>query len=367
MNLLPNVHDIVTNTSSPSNTNPGFNCISWINLINNGTVAENGIISFTFTDSVFDFVQATPAPDSISPGYLHWNYSNLPIFSSQYFEIEWNIPASLTIGTPFEFSVTAGDISIDTFPLNNTEIFEDILTGSYDPNDKQVFPKGTGPEGYITPQDSLLEYLIRFQNTGTDTAITVRVEDMIDTDLDLSTLQIEMASHPYTVQLQGRKLIFTFNNIMLPDSGANYAASNGFVQYTIEQKSGLPIGTEIKNIAAIYFDFNAPIITNMVTNTIDWATSVAHSNATIELPILKAYPNPFGNSLHLEWNYAEPLLSLTLWNLQGQKVGDFTSLTKGNLSGKVDLGTQSANLPSGIYFLKAETATSLKMLKVVKQ
>jgi hypothetical protein len=42
-------------------------------------------------------------------------------------------------------------------------------------------------------------------------------------------------------------------------------------------------------------------------------------------------------------------------------------LTKGNLSGKVDLGTQSASLPNGIYFLKAETATSLKMLKVVKQ
>jgi hypothetical protein len=190
---------------------------------------------------------------------------------------------------------------------------------------------------------------------------------MIDEDLDLATLQIGIASHPYTVQLNGRKLIFTFDNIMLPDSGANFAASNGLIQYFIEQKPGLPIGTEIKNIAAIYFDFNAPIITNMVTNTIDWATGVSHSNATIDSPILKAYPNPFGNSLHLEWNYAEPLLSLTLWNLQGQKVGDFTSLTKGNLSGKVDLGTQSTSLPNGIYFLKAETETSLKMLKVVKQ
>jgi hypothetical protein len=366
VSLLPNVHEIKSYTSG-SSPNPGYPTYSTVIVENLGTVTESGLVEFWYTDSIFDFTSATPTPDSISAGYLSWNYSNLPVLGEQYFNIMYSVPPSVSLGSPFEFEVSAGDISIDTFPLNNTDIYQGIVTGSYDPNDKQVFPKGTGPEGYITPQDSLLEYLVRFQNTGTDTAITVRIEDMIDTDLDLGTLQIEMASHPYTVQLQGRKLIFTFNNIMLPDSGANLAASNGFVQYTIEQKPGLPIGTEIKNIAAIYFDFNAPIITNMVTNTIDWATSVTHSNATIESPILKAYPNPFGNSLHLEWNYAEPLLSLTLWNLQGQKVGDFTSLTKGNLSGKVDLGTQSANLPTGIYFLKAETATSLKMLKVVKQ
>jgi len=364
--LLPNVHEIKTYVSGASPT-PGFPNHSSVIIENRGTITESGLVEFWYTDSIFDFTSANPAPDSISAGYLSWNYYNLPINGYAYFNISYQVPASVSLGSPFEFTGIAGDVSIDTFPLNNSQTYQDIVTGSYDPNDKQVFPKGTGPEGYITPQDSMLEYLIRFQNTGTDTAITVRVEDMIDTDLDLATLQIEMASHPYTVQLQGRKLIFTFNNIMLPDSGANLAASNGFVQYTIEQKPGLQIGTEIKNIAAIYFDFNAPIITNMVTNTIDWATSVAHSNATIDSPILKAYPNPFGNSLHLEWNYAEPLLSLTLWNLQGQKVGDFTNLTKGNLSGKVDLGTQSTALPNGIYFLKAETATSLKMLKVVKQ
>jgi hypothetical protein len=366
LSLLPNVHEIKTVVSGLF-TNPGFSEIVGTKVENRGTVPESGLFEYWYTDSIFDLIQAYPTPDSISPGYLAWNYTNLPVFGDLYYFIEFMMPATVALGSPFEFKSKAGDISIDTFPLNNTDIYQGIVTGSYDPNDKQVFPKGTGPEGYITPQDSLLEYLVRFQNTGTDTAITVRIEDMIDTDLDLSTLQIEMASHPYSVQLQGRKLIFTFNNIMLPDSGANLAASNGFVQYTIEQNPGLQIGTEIKNIAAIYFDFNAPIITNMVTNTIDWATSVSHSNATIDSPILKAYPNPFGNTLHLEWNYAEPLLSLTLWNLQGQKVGDFTSLTKGNLSGKVDLGTQSASLQNGIYFLKAETETSLKMLKVVKQ
>jgi hypothetical protein len=298
LSYLPNVHEIKTYVSGAS-PNPGYSDYSAVTIENRGTVAESGLVEFWYTDSIFDFTTATPYPDSVSTGYLSWNYYNLPINSFFHFYIYYQVPASVSLGSPFEFSGTAGDISIDTFPLNNSQTYQGIVTGSYDPNDKQVFPKGTGPEGYITPQDSLLEYLVRFQNTGTDTAITVRIEDMIDTDLDLSTLQIEMASHSYTVQLQGRKLIFTFNNIMLPDSGANLAASNGFVQYTIEQNPGLQIGTEIKNIAAIYFDFNAPIITNMVTNTIDWATSVSHSNATIDSPILKAYPNPFGNTLHL--------------------------------------------------------------------
>jgi hypothetical protein len=44
-------------------------------------------------------------------------------------------------------------------------------TGAYDPNDKQGFPTGFGAKHYIRPGTEL-EYLIRFQNTGTDTAFT---------------------------------------------------------------------------------------------------------------------------------------------------------------------------------------------------
>jgi len=366
MYFLPNVHDM-GNYCGVNCARPGFNAMLYFSCINLGTTLESGIVELRYTDSVFSYINATIPPDSISSGYLAWNYSNLDVFDFVNHGIEFYIPPTVNIGTPFEFQVHSGDVLVDTTPANNTFLFEGITSGSYDPNDKQVFPKGTGPEGYITHQDSLLEYFIRFQNTGTDTAFTVRIEDMLDADLDISTLHIGVSSHPYSVQLMSRKLIFTFSEILLPDSGTNEALSHGFIQFFIEQNPGLLPGTEIKNNASIFFDFNAPIITNTVLNTINLTTALPEEEKAIVGEILKAYPNPFGNTLQLEWNCTDPIHSLTLWNLQGQKVGDFTSLTKGNLSGKVDLGTQSASLPNGIYFLKAETETSLKMLKVVKQ
>lgn len=365
LSFLPNVHEIKAYATIVG-TRPGYSNGTCAMVENNGTVPETGVLEYFYTDSIFDYLSAVPAPDSISAGYLAWNYYNLQPFSNLTATIHFYIPATVPLGQPFELKSIAGNINIDTFPLNNTSIYNGIVNGSWDPNDKQVWPKGTGPEGYITPQDSLLEYLIRFQNTGTDTALIVRIEDMIDEDLDLATLQIGIASHPYTVQLNGRKLIFTFDNIMLPDSGANFVASNGLIQYFIEQKPGLPIGTEIKNLAAIYFDFNAPVLTNTVVNTIDWATEVEDPKNVSTQNKLVAYPNPFNGKLEILWDYREAITKLTLWNIYGQQVKDFTYLVKGSLSGKTEIGTHVSDLSGGIYFLKLETSKSTEIIKLLK-
>jgi hypothetical protein len=366
LSLLPNVHEIEIYVSG-STPNPGFSTSATVVVKNNGTVPESGIVEYWYTDSIFDFTSATPAPDSISTGYLSWNYYNIPIYGINNYSIEFQVPTSVSLGYQFDLFGKAGDVTIDTLPINNTSIHNGVVTGSYDPNDKQVWPKGTGPEGYITPQDSLLEYLVRFQNTGTDTALIVRIEDMIDEDLDLATLQIGIASHPYTVQLNGRKLIFTFDNIMLPDSGANFAASNGLIQYFIEQKPGLTIGTEIKNIAAIYFDFNAPIITNMVTNTIDWATGVEEPITNLNGNKLVVYPNPFGENIELLWNInpEESVISSTLYSIQGQMLADLSSIFKTH-SGKTDISWATSALPPGIYILKTTFTSENQILRIIK-
>ena len=365
--VLPNVHDIKSELAN-SCARPGFSFSLFAQTLNKGSMIESGIAELFYDDTLFTYFSSYTSPDSISAGYLAWNYQNLPIlFGEDHFGIFFTVPSTIPIGTPYTFTWQGGNASIDTTPANNVFVLNDTVNGSYDPNDKQVWPKGDGPQGYITLQDSVLSYLIRFQNTGTDTAFTVKVTDMIDEDLDMSTLQIGVASHPYTVQLDGRKLTFTFANILLPDSGTNEVMSHGLIAFTINQKPGLPSGTEITNTAEIYFDFNAAVVTNTVLNTVTWPVGNTDSDFNNKTNFISAHPNPFSGSLQLTWNCTESIHSLTLWNLQGQKVGDFTSLTKGNLSGKVDLGTQSASLPNGIYFLKAETKTSLKMVKLIKQ
>ncbi|MEO0790563.1 MAG: T9SS type A sorting domain-containing protein, partial [Bacteroidota bacterium] len=165
--------------------------------------------------------------------------------------------------------------------------------GSYDPNDKQALPRGFGELNYIEA-NTPLEYLIRFQNTGTDTAFNVRIEDQLSDFLDPSTIVPGAASHPYRMSLDEDGLLtFHFNDIMLPDSNVNQEASNGFVQFSIQQTTDNPIGTLIENNAAIYFDFNEPIITNQVWHTVgeEFITVSSYELLETETTLLIA-PNP---------------------------------------------------------------------------
>jgi uncharacterized repeat protein (TIGR01451 family) len=115
-----------------------------------------------------------------------------------------------------------------------------------------------------------VEYLIRFQNTGNDTAFTIVIRDTLQSDFDIFSVRSGVSSDNYDFRMYGpRVLEWTFNNIMLPDSNVNEPESHGFIKFTVRQNRDLPIGTLLENSAAIYFDFNPPIITNTYFHTID--------------------------------------------------------------------------------------------------
>ncbi len=139
------------------------------------------------------------------------------------------------------------------------------IIDSYDPNDKSVSPQGITDNNYLMP-GTTLEYLIRFQNTGSDTAYNIVVVDTLSEYLDISTIQWGINSHQYTIDVSGQGqpiLEFTFNDINLPDSTTNEANSHGFVKFKIAPYDTLVNGTEIQNTADIYFDYNLPIRTNI--------------------------------------------------------------------------------------------------------
>lgn len=179
--------------------------------------------------------------------------------------------------------------------------------GAYDPNDKRGFPTGYGQEHFIE-QGQELEYHIRFQNTGTDTAFTVVIDDRISEALDLTSIRPGASSHAYTYSIEeGRNLRFRFENILLPDSTTNLAASVGFVKFRISQKPGLPLGTEIRNQAAIYFDFNAPILTNTTLHTLGKNFITLAEPPTPPNPgevVLTVGPNPSSGPVVFRWSEA---------------------------------------------------------------
>lgn len=174
------------------------------------------------------------------------------------------------------------------------------VTGSYDPNDKQAFPLGSGPDHVVQP-GTPLQYTIRFQNTGTDTAFLVVIRDTLSAFLDPGSLQVESSTHPYEVFLLGDLLQFRFANILLPDSTTNPDASCGQITFTLHPRANLPLGTVVENRAAIYFDFNEPIITNTVRRKYDQLFFVSTDEAAGEyrLPV-RIFPNPFADQATLE-------------------------------------------------------------------
>ncbi|MCU0431060.1 MAG: hypothetical protein MUF42_13930 [Cytophagaceae bacterium] len=168
-------------------------------------------------------------------------------------------------------SISKGFAARLPFPRTFGEsVFCSTILDSYDPNIKEALPKGVGAEHFIKPNEDLV-YTIHFQNTGTAPAYSVVLVDTLSQHLDLSSLEVLASSHTYKLQVQTKnpaQLIWIFGGINLPDSNSNEPKSHGFVSFKIAQKNNLPLGTVIQNKAAIYFDYNSPIITNTTYHTI---------------------------------------------------------------------------------------------------
>jgi PA domain-containing protein len=183
---------------------------------------------------------------------------------------------------------------------------EEVI-GSYDPNDKQGFPKGYGEEHFVE-RNTGIQYLIRFQNTGTDTAFNIFIRDTLTQLLDLGSIRFGVASHPYSFKMIDSDILqFNFDNIMLPDSNVNEPGSHGFFTFTISQKPDLPLGSILRNSAAIYFDFNEPVITNETFHTIgENFIQVTATNVPLQPGItLEIFPNPIDETAVFDLGEAE--------------------------------------------------------------
>lgn len=238
----------------------------------------------------------------------------------------WGAVASATVegcGTNNNGAFSTG--FVNQFPPDDEAPYVDIdcreNTGSFDPNDKQGFPVGALAEHYI-PLNQPIEYLIRFQNTGTDTAFSVLVRDTLDADLDLASLRPLGSSHPFTFNLVGQNVAqFVFSNILLPDSNVNESASHGYIKFSISPKKDLLNGTLIENQAAIFFDFNEPVMTNKTWHTLG-EKYLDVSNVIFSPGIgLDVFPNPSVETATFLLKSASPVRgALSVFDMSGRTV-----------------------------------------------
>jgi hypothetical protein len=238
-----------------------------------------------------------------------------------------------------------GDINM----ANNTACITKAVATSFDPNDKTVQPEGYGAPGYITLQDQVLDYQVRFQNTGTAPAQNIYILDTLSDKLDIQTLEVIGYSHPYQIEIiDGHILKFKFNQIMLPDSGTNQQASHGYVIYRIKQKTTNQIGDVIQNTASIYFDYNSPIITNTTTNTIGFPVRVNTINGA-ELS-WSVYPNPAHDQVQVLFQSSDIKgnSELAVYDAVGKKVL-VKSLSANPSSSMITLDV--SGLAKGVYYI----------------
>lgn len=240
----------------------------WISASNHGTSTVSGVLELNLDESI-TFVSSQVLPDSIVGNSIFWSYDSLNPFGFNYHNITVQMPSFLSMGDELISSLTNYTYdSSNNLVQTSADTLSQILVCAYDPNDKTVEPAGLTEFGYIT-NDQTLEYLVRFQNTGNDTAVNVKLIDKIHQNLDITSFELLAFSHPVNVSIQSNEnLIFEFNNIMLPDSNVNFLGSQGFVKFKINLKPGLVEGDEIVNRANIYFDANPAVITNLTLNTI---------------------------------------------------------------------------------------------------
>lgn len=250
-------------------------------------------------------------------------------------------------GTGEDGSVSLG--FVNQFPLNDAATFEDItcleVVAAYDPNVKQATPIGFDEEHFISANTSI-DYIIKFQNTGTAPANKVVITDQLSKDLDPATINLAASSHLYDFELLADGLMrFTFNDIALPDSTTNERESHGFVSFKINQQKDLAIGTIINNTASIFFDYNPAIITNTTHHTIGENFITVNIGEVLAKDIkITVSPNPFSTlaNIHLEGEQLS-LLNIRVFDASGKElINDQFSST--------DYELKANHLAKGIHF-----------------
>lgn len=260
--------DLAVNITS-TNFRTGFPATIWLDAFNDGCTPVTGEVRLVL-DPFLTYDSSNPAPDTIIGDTLIWYVSNMT-FDSPHFmaEVMVTVSTQAMIGDQICLDADISPKTNESNTKNNTRDYCRPVINAYDPNDKQVSPQGLCAEGFIT-NDEALTYTIRFQNTGNADAINIFILDTISANLDMSSLKVVGQSHKpmITEVLEDRTLKFRFDDIHLPDSNTNEPQSHGYVMFELSPLPNLASGTEIQNTSGIYFDFNEPVITNTVLNTV---------------------------------------------------------------------------------------------------
>ncbi|MDI1255786.1 MAG: T9SS type A sorting domain-containing protein [Flavobacterium sp.] len=334
---------------------PGFDANYEIICKNKGNVQQSGAVNFEFEDDKIDFISADLAPDVQTLNNLNWNFANLLPFETIHIKVKLNLNGptetpAVNAGDVLHFAASVTGLTDETAADNVSTLIQTTV-GAIDPNDKTCVEGatiGTGMAG------KYVHYLIRFENTGTFAAENVVVKDLIDTTkFDVSSLVPLSSSHNFTTRITNtNKVEFIFENINLPFDDAN---NDGYVAFKIKTLPTLVNGDTFSNTASIYFDYNAPVLTNTATTAF---SNLGTPDFAFE-DYLTVYPNPAASVLNIKTKAEIHMASISIYNTLGQLV-----LVVPNAKGIESIDVSS--LTAGNYFIKITSDKGSSTTRFVK-
>lgn len=347
LQIVQAANDFSISVINYSFARPGFGMVFRIEIDNIGSVAGPAEVSFSVPDKFT--IDSASINGTLQNGAMRWQFANVVPGGHAAIILYGTLDATATLGNTLNISVSVDAGSTTDHDLtNNTDNVNIIIRGAYDPNDKQ------GP-ATLTPAQvaagEFIYYTIRFQNTGTDTAFTVVISDLLDTKLQAETLELLSSSHDCRTSIQNGEVYFTFDDIYLPDSITNLASSCGYVKFRIRPVTTLTIGSSISNTAGIYFDFNEPVITNTVQTVVREPEIPTDITSSADASLLHVFPNPAGEGAL----YISNGVHYKIYNPQGA----FAAM--GTSDGSA---ISTHNLSAGLYLVEMNIGTVYKTEKI---
>ena len=337
---------------------------------NRGILHTSGSLNLHFNSKLANTV-VTPAPDVINNGRFTWNLTNLVPGEERRILLHTRFPSS-RFNTNEQVSFTASmslDEGGDGVPDDNRDSLPQTLGhGTSGGVEKLQIPAaGAGDSlAYVGTGEQDIHYIIRFENTGTDTARTITIIDTVDISLQIAYIRETGASHSYTREmlldpnLPGKAVfVYTFDNINLPPSTGNpeYTLARGFFGFRIGLKNGNPSGTIIRNRAGVYLDYDAPLL----TTTVACMLQDEMSTNNLSIASFRIYPNPTTGMIQVALHEGNQI-----WQIRIADAGGRSLQVPTRVQG-TSLHVDASALQSGTYFLHLQHKQGSAVLPFIVQ
>lgn len=325
---------------------PNTNVTYQIVFRNKGTQPLFGVISLNYDDGALDYVDSSIFPDNQVGGQLDWNYIELLPFETRTFLVTFNVGQAVPIDYVLQLTSQISTSLTDEIPLDNQFLYKHKVVSFSNSNTITCLQGEIAP---VTLIGEYLDYAVDFENTGLAPIENAVIKFQINpTMFDANSIQIQEATDTAFLRKNGNVVEVILQQVNIDTGG------HGNVLLKIKSQPTLQEGDSVINVASIYFDYNAPIITNEAETTF----KILNNPSFQSDESITVFPNPTASIININCN--NTVKKVELYDVQGRllqiQMVDSTTTS-------LDISSKT----SGIYFAKITSEKGVKVEKISKE